>query len=125
MIVIKIIVFLILLIISFIDIKKKEISNISVILLFGFGFFFSNVGARLVSSLITFIFVLFLSMYKDNMGGGDVKLITAMSFYVGFQKSLYTLLLSIICVVIYGKITKRKEVALAPFLSVWFFYIFI
>ncbi len=59
------------------------------------------------------------------MGGGDVKLITAMSFYVGFQKSLYILLLSIICVVIYGKITKRKEVALAPFLSVWFFYIFI
>lgn len=66
---------------------------------------------------------LILSLWRDGLGGGDVKLIGAASFCVGIRISVYALVLSLTSAVVYVLIRKivHKEkgeaVTLAPFLS--------
>lgn len=66
---------------------------------------------------------LILSLWRDGLGGGDVKLIGAASFCVGIRISAYALVLSLTSAIVYVLLRKivHKEkgeaVALAPFLS--------
>lgn len=66
---------------------------------------------------------LILSLWKDGLGGGDVKLIGAAGFCVGIRISAYAVVLSFLGAIVYIQIRKtiQKEkgeaVALAPFLS--------
>lgn len=62
-----------------------------------------------------------LSLWRDSMGGGDVKLIGAASFAVGPVMSVYALIIAVSAALVYalGKKLARRSAAgipLAPFL---------
>lgn len=82
---------------------------------------------KVISGLIMFLFFLGIKLIgdfifkKESMGGGDIKFALIIGLTLGFQLSMYTLILSaflalptsVACVLI----TKNKEVPYGPFLA--------
>jgi Flp pilus assembly protein protease CpaA len=86
----KILILLILFFAAVEDIKKMEVGYIypaSILILFFVNFFlkpYINLNFLLLNSLLVFA-VLFLFWLLGGIGGGDVKILTALSFYAGFR----------------------------------------
>ncbi|MEG1448051.1 MAG: A24 family peptidase [Oscillospiraceae bacterium] len=79
----------------------------------------------LLSGLITFIFlfvsaIIFEAITKKYLlGGGDIKLIAALSCYSGIYHCCYIMLFSMIIFILYVVITRQpkdKLIALCPFI---------
>ncbi|MEA2105074.1 MAG: prepilin peptidase [Candidatus Cloacimonadota bacterium] len=119
-------------IIFFIDFKHKIIPNILTLplIVIGFGLvFFKNNDVSYISSLIGagFGFLLFWGLAvlfyrvtnKEGLGGGDIKLITAIGAFIGFYGTLFVILsssfLAIIIIVIFQR-DKSKYFPYGPFL---------
>lgn len=86
----KILILLILFFAAVEDIKKMEVGYIypaSILILSFVNFFlkpYINLNFLLLNSLLVFA-VLFLFWLLGGIGGGDVKVLTALSFYAGFR----------------------------------------
>ena len=117
------ILFLILLIASIFDIRRREIPNV--------------IPAMLaVMSLLSFetamqgiicvgLPLLLVACLFDTIGGGDVKLITAASMNInGFLSVIFAVITLIFCT-IFTKISKKSSIPLAPFACTVFFIIFL
>lgn len=87
---IKILILIILFFATVEDIKKMEVGYIytaSILILSFVNFFlkpYINLNFLLLNSLLVFA-VLFLFWLLGGIGGGDVKILTALSFYAGFR----------------------------------------
>lgn len=104
-----IIFFIILMIASIIDIKKREVPpiiNIMVLLLAIFTF------KIYISGLILPIILIFLPI---KIGGGDIKFLGATSLVFGLETGLVAFLLGTIAMCLYKVITRGKSLAL-PFI---------
>ncbi|MCL2865344.1 MAG: A24 family peptidase [Lachnospiraceae bacterium] len=128
---ILLIAFVILLIIIAIwDIRTMEISNVAVGIVLGIGVLAAFVQRdlllweRLVGLICVSLPLLLITMAVPNaFGGGDIKLMAAAGFYLGFRLTLLAFFLSILGGGIYGiwllltkKKDKKEHFAFGPFL---------
>ncbi|ERM92507.1 peptidase A24 [Caldanaerobacter subterraneus subsp. yonseiensis KB-1] len=120
---IKILVLIILFFAAAEDIKKMEVGYIypaSILTLSFVNFFlkpYINLKFYLLNSLLVFA-VLFLFWLLGGMGGGDVKVLTALSFYAGF-KIWDILLFSSIIFLLYSLVLLKFKTKL-PFMPALF-----
>lgn len=78
--------------------------------------------------IISILLILFMKYtHKEIIGGGDLKLITAISLLIGWQNALCSIFVaSIIALLIYPFWkTKRKLIPFGPFLSLSFMIIYL
>ncbi len=83
---------------------------------------FAGIGA--LSGFLLFLFTAFLFQKitgKDNLGGGDIKLIAAIGAFLGVEGTLFTVLFSsliAIVVLLILKHDRKKQFPFGPFLIV-------
>lgn len=84
-------VLILLLVLSVIDIKKREVPHWGVLALFLYSLFtVDRLSASLFWGIYAFLglwFIFFIT--KGGMGGGDVKLLTVLAFYLGSLLPVY------------------------------------
>lgn len=103
---------------GFYDFKFKRIPNgiIVVALLFSF------LGGVNILSVMLGVLLIVLPMiifYKPNsIGGGDIKMIMVMCFYLGYVKTLSSFVIGILLCLIYAKFEVKRSMILAPFFSI-------
>ncbi len=118
---------------SFYDIETRTVPNIISALIaalwlvlripkgFAEGFYDSMAGAVLVPGVIYLTAVVFEKVKKrESMGGGDIKLFSAVGLHLGLYANVVNVLLTCVLGLIYAALSrKRKEdaFALAPFIS--------
>ncbi|ABY92038.1 prepilin peptidase [Thermoanaerobacter sp. X514] len=125
----KILILLILFFAAVEDIKKMEVGYIypaSILILSFINVLLNpyiNLNFMLLNSLLIFI-VLFLFWLLGGIGGGDVKILTALSFYAGFRiwdillfSSMIFLLYSLILCRFKAKLPFMPAVAAGTLLS--------
>jgi leader peptidase (prepilin peptidase)/N-methyltransferase len=116
------VVFLLLLLASLWDLRKKEIPNFipitigifsipilikSPINLFGFG-------------LAVLLFLISLLSKEESIGGGDIKLIASVGLFLGLFGVAVVVVIAMTGAEIAKKISKKKEIVLAPFVLIGF-----
>lgn len=123
-------IIVLLLIISFIDVKKMIIPDS--ILLIGFigsityMLLSRNINIENISgSLIGFLIFLSIALLTNAMGGGDIKLMSLLGFIFGINGILFIIVFSFVLGAVTSifllvfKIKKRKDnIAFAPFISI-------
>lgn len=134
------IIFSILIIITFIDLKEMIIPDILVILILGITIIYKalsyiiyNVSPQLLDCIGGFVlpallFIIIILLSKGGMGGGDVTLIASLGFILGIKKIFLTVFLSFIVGAIISvfllmmKIKGRKDpIPFGPFIILGFF----
>lgn len=131
--------FSLLLIIAVIDLDKYIIPNSAVILFLITGIIYHFIDIEMAMSLrlLGFCAGLFAPLTvalisRGGIGGGDIKLLGAMGFWVGFPGILYIFfissflggIISIIFLIIKRK-NKKDSLPFAPFLAVGFLMLFL
>lgn len=130
----------VLIIITFIDLEHMEIPNVLVLILLitsivhkGINYFIFDIDFKLLSSILgllvsSILFLLIIVVSKGGMGGGDMTLIGALGFILGFKKIILTIALSfllgaIISVfLLLSRIKSRKDpIPFGPFIILGFF----
>lgn len=115
--------------IAYIDLRYKVIPNnlillLLIVALLNFVININSCKTFLLGGL--FAFVVCFTIYKlSRFGGGDVKLLTTLSFLVGFSNSYYLLLFTFclsaivgIVLVLLKKTTLKSTIPLAPFAAI-------
>ncbi|MDI3519675.1 MAG: leader peptidase (prepilin peptidase) / N-methyltransferase [Caldanaerobacter sp.] len=116
---IKILILIILFFATVEDIKKMEVGYIytaSILILSFVNFFlkpYINLNFLLLNSLLVFA-VLFLFWLLGGIGGGDVKILTALAFYAGFK--IWDILLFSSLIFLLYSLALRKFKAKIPFM---------
>jgi prepilin signal peptidase PulO-like enzyme (type II secretory pathway) len=121
--------FLILLYASNSDIQIREIENTIPVMVFITGFI--NINSNAIPIMVGFallitIPILFVSCLRtDSLGGGDIKLISSLTFLLGLYKGLFTLIiglfLALVCTMIFNILSKNKKnksFPLVPYLTI-------
>jgi Flp pilus assembly protein protease CpaA len=99
-----------------IDLKRRTVSNLWVILLLCLGL--AHEALMIVNGSIWWTYPaglllavpFFIAWLKNSMGGGDVKLIMAIAFYLGLWDTLiaFTLMIPVVVVLMVHAKCKRK-----------------
>jgi len=112
----------ILLISSYIDIKSKDVYLINNLIIFILGLL--NINDNLISHLLGLIIPLILLIIyifdSSLIGLGDIEFLVASSFYLGYKYAIYQIFIASLLGIVYILISKRKEIAFIPFLSIGF-----
>ena len=127
------VMFLLLIWVSAHDIRTHKIENYVHPIIIALGFLINNLGVteRLAGALICFLpFIVSNIISGNGIGMGDVKLVTAFGFVLGWYGGLAAAIAGLILMLltngIYQKIKKiNKAVPLAPFLCGGFAFILI
>lgn len=99
--------------ISHFDLNRRIVPDILVLAVFVIGIAACIFIRRLtwidrVAGCLVAAFPLVVSLRKGGMGGGDIKLMAAGGFLLGFYQSLLALLLACVIGVVYAAVTKRR-----------------
>jgi len=121
----------VLLLIAAIDFKTMFISNWSILLILMAGLIFALVSQEVswLERVIGFIsaggILLIIAVITEGMGGGDVKLMAAVGFYLGWKLTLWSMLLAAvigglagIVILASGKGKLKTEIPFGPILVV-------
>lgn len=73
---------------------------------------------RVVGFLLPGLCLLFLATKYGGVGGGDIKLTSAMGFAFGLNTLAAILLFALLPACIYARVTKQRSVPLAVFLCI-------
>lgn len=130
-----------LVLISYVDYKKKIISNKCIIVLFLIRFslivveilFIKNRAYYIVTQYMLgavvggFIFLIPRFFVKNSVGMGDIKLVSVIGLYVGIDKIMTVIFVSLLMSLLYffimfmlKKYSREKLVAYAPFITLSF-----
>jgi prepilin signal peptidase PulO-like enzyme (type II secretory pathway) len=106
------------------DIRKREVSNLSLILIICAGIITFNVSFLIESAVLLVGFCILIVAKKQDIGfgGGDIKVLVTLAFAAGLMRALLALVIGFLILMIINKIkykrfNVKKEVALIPFLS--------
>lgn len=126
--VIYIITVMLLIIIAYIDYKQKIIPDklnvaIAILGIINITLDFKNIKTYILSTIIVFTFFFILAVLsKGGIGGGDIKLFTALSLVFGYDmlwiieySYIIAAVVSIIMLIL-KKTNLKSSVALAPFI---------
>lgn len=121
-VIIHILLLVMLIILSYIDIKRGIIENKKLFILWILiGILLISKGESWAFFLRTIMSVGILYGFSEKfpyaaIGGGDIKM-AAVSFILLGEAILYMLLFSLSLALLYGKIRKKKKIRMAPFFS--------
>lgn len=104
--------------VSISDIRFKKIPNSLIVALFMIGIV--NGSACNVESIVGAILlpvILMVLNTKYPIGGGDIKLISALGFYLGFWYQMVILSVGMSLSLAVTLITRKKAIILGPFIS--------
>ncbi|WP_223814590.1 prepilin peptidase [Thermoanaerobacterium thermosaccharolyticum] len=114
---------------SYVDLKKREVPDFAIIVFFIYSLFFiSNLKESLLMAGLVFLLLIVPTfMVEGCIGGGDIKLLTVMSFFMGNDFSMLALPMFVLLIfsLIYGILKGkglRYSVPLVPY--VFLSYIF-
>ncbi|MFI3238907.1 MAG: A24 family peptidase [Lachnospiraceae bacterium] len=105
------------------DIKTHTLSDNIHIAILILGLFKGSILVSLIGLLVTGMPLFFTAMLsKGKIGGGDVKLMGAIGFYLGASRGMNALIMGLFLIVFYGYVIKNRKqkdepLALAPFLG--------
>ena len=111
------------------DLEKHEVPDFisAMILILAFvGFDIANLPSMLLGAAVVFLPQMAVSILRPKraIGGADIKISTALAFFLGAEKGIFALLAGMLCGVIVmlivrkvRKETNREPFALVPFLS--------
>lgn len=116
---------------SYLDFKKREVPDSAVLALFIYSLLTCrNFKESFLTAVTVFLLLLIPSIiFEGSIGGGDIKLLTALAFFMGKDFSILALPMFILLVatLIYGLI-KRKglkySVPLVPYVFVSYLFYF-
>lgn len=116
---------------SYLDLKKREVPDFAVLTLFTYSLFTcKDFKESFLMAVIVFMVLLIPSIiFEGSIGGGDIKLLTALAFFMGKDFSILALPMFILLVatLICGLI-KRKglkySVPLVPYVFVSYLFYF-
>jgi leader peptidase (prepilin peptidase)/N-methyltransferase len=131
-------VFSLLLIIALIDIEHYLIPNEAVVFLLLAGITYHVIESdltifnRLLGLSVGLLIPIFIAILSyGSIGGGDIKLLSAMGFWVGFPGILYVLITSSLAGGIFslillalGRKKQKESIPFAPFLAAGFILIY-
>lgn len=110
------------------DVIRQESDNLFPVLILICGLFTpSSLIYRIISfAFITIVFLLIIVFSKNTIGGGDIKMICALSFFWGLEITVTALIISCISGILFGIIVKviaklpdfNKHFAFLPFVEV-------
>ena len=125
-----IILCLILIVISYIDIKKKIIPDILIILGIIIGFYFHFTLNALLGMVAGFMLLhtedeLKRHFKKGSVGGGDKKLAAMIGVFLGWQNIIVIYILSFLFKIARLYFKRAPEIALAPYISIATFMVII
>lgn len=121
-VIIHILLLIVLIILSYIDIKRGIIENKKLLILWILvGILLISKGEVWAFLLRTIVSMGVLYLFSEKfpytiIGGGDIKM-AAVSFILLGEATLYMLLISLSMALVYGKIRKKKKIRMAPFFS--------
>lgn len=108
---------------SYLDVQKREVPNEGVLALFFYALVFSS---DLIAGLISggYTFLLLYGVYrlsKGSLGGGDVKLLAALAFFLGaeFHRFLLCFLVVLLAGFLGGVVVRKNvrfTVPLVPYI---------
>lgn len=118
---------MILYIISYMDIKKGIVDNkivliqiiLSIVKIIAY-----DMPMNIYGGLLAVPFLIASMISISAFGGGDIKIIFALSLYLGFEKSVTALLISMVAILIYQYLYKKvmdkkiNSIPMCPFLAV-------
>ena len=118
---------ILLLIASYVDIKKREIPN-TICICIGI---ISLLNFHVLGILSALPFLICAMINPKNIGGGDIKLAASVGLFLGFWSAIYGIIIALSITTllhffhkIYTKISRQEEkrvaVPLAPFLTIGF-----
>lgn len=93
------------------DLKTQLIPDAAVVMLLALGLFRAVRCGQLVSSLIATVVVFLmgcLAFSLGGMGGGDVKLMSALAAWFGIPQTFYVLFLATVAGIVWGLIKMAK-----------------
>ena len=130
----EVLFFCLMIIASYIDLKKREIPPF-VWVSVGLTALLDFKAVNLIGILASLPFVIVAMKYPNKMGGGDIKLVASTGLVLGLQNTNYGIIIGFTVLVIYFYVYKaikrvRNEevedfpLPLAPFLTLGFFAIY-
>lgn len=120
---------LVLLILSFAscsDIKSHTIPSCVYIMLLIVGIFNKNLLLSISTfAFLFFVFVIMMIVFeKENIGGGDIKLLSALGFTIGLKLTIITIIIGLITsiaiqstLINLGKTNRTSAYALVPYMT--------
>lgn len=118
------------------DLENRTIPNKASAAVFAIGLIYISINTTLViPNFICFVITLLilLSAYficKKQIGLGDVKILTALSLFLGPEKTLSLLFISTVFAGVYGligllakKLNKKTELPFMPFILIGYYYV--
>jgi len=111
------------------DIRTREVSDtisLMIAIIAFIGAELSDIPTMLLAAVLITLPQLAVAMWKPGTyGGADIKLMAACAFLLGFDKGLFaivvSLLLAVVCILIYRKAKKqdtKASFALIPYLAI-------
>lgn len=100
------------------DIRRREILNVTPMILIMASPFFTVIPfiEQVIGLVAVFVPLLIINLYTDGIGMGDVKLCAAFGFVIGVMPAYISLALALAGAVVIGKLTHEKTLPLAPFI---------
>lgn len=109
------------------DYKTREIPNAICLGVSLLAFLDFNPNNILGLTVGIFVWIIVAFMCEEKFGGGDIKLIMAVSIVLGFYPTLYGLILALFVQIIFFVFTaksKNNSMPLAPFFAVGFLTVY-
>lgn len=112
----------ILLVSSYFDLKTKKITDITMFIILVMSLLNAdNILSAAITGALVFIFLVMIN-FNNSIGGGDIKLLSALSVGVGFLNILYILLFALTIMIVVSKIAKgTKEIPFCPMIAISYF----
>ncbi len=113
----EILTVIVLIIASYEDIKRREVSNIYFYIMI----LLSRIAKQKID-LCLIIYIIFLIIIKNifdkNIGYGDIKILIGIGFINGYEVSIISFILASIFSIVYMLISKKKKIAFIPFIVI-------
>lgn len=104
--------------VSISDIRFKKIPNSLIVAIFLIGIITRGIcNAESIIGMIVLPIVLLLLSKKYPIGGGDIKLISALGFCLGFWSQMTVLLVGMSISLTMTVVSGKKVIILGPFIS--------
>ncbi|ADH59856.1 peptidase A24A prepilin type IV [Thermoanaerobacter mathranii subsp. mathranii str. A3] len=116
---------------SYTDLKKREVPDFAVLALFIYSLFTcTSFKESILMAALVFILLLIPSiLFEGSIGGGDIKLLTALAFFMGrdFSVLAFPMFILLVATLIYGLIKGKGlkySVPLVPYVFVSYLFYF-
>ena len=115
-------------IIAYVDLEKREISNIMLVCTALCGLIEFNPIKSFTGAFAIFVIMFTLVYMGAGIGGGDIKFLSACGFVLGLRETVFASIITFTLFTLFALVLKKNKAfayPLAPFISIGCFISFI